>query len=269
MLWSYVKLQLFMLLCGGVGPAFLIFYFVLGRPSDATWMLYLGLLITVFDFLVPPAMIIYGKKSAARTAAFDQSAVLALAQITGITETSTSINDQRVVKLQLHIEGSGFEPFDSQDRVIASVSRLGTITARKVVVLVDPATQKYRIDWERSAMVNGLAPFTVTLAEDNQKYDLSGQAGPLMEVFQIFKANNISLNGKVDLRSNPVVRQQILAVARRAAEEAAAVSQAAPVAAPPQQSIAERLAQLETLRTGGALSEQEYNTQRAQIISMI
>jgi hypothetical protein len=264
-LWRYLKLQLFLLICGGVGPAFLIFYFALGQPSDAKWMMYSGVGITVLDFLIPPALIIYGSKSAARTAAFEQSGVLALAQIMGITETGTRINEQPLVKLQLHISGSGFTPFDSQDRVIASVTRLGNITARKLVVFVDPATQKYKIDWERSALVNGLVPAQFTVAEDNKTYDLSGQAGPLMEILQILKANNVPLNRMVDIRSNPGVRQQILAVVRRAAAEA--VPAATPAA--PQASTAERLAQLETLRTSGALTEPEYNTQRAQIIAEI
>jgi hypothetical protein len=262
MLWRYLKLQLWILICGGVGPAFLIFYFVLGQPSDATWMLYSGVGITVIDFLIPPALIMYSSKSAARRAAFEQSGVLALAEITGITETGTRINDQPLVKLRLHISGSGFEPFDSEDRVIASVTRLGNITARKLVVFVDPTTQKYQIDWERSAWVNGLVPAEFTVSEDNKTYDISGQAGPLMEILQLLKANNVPLN---DIRSNPGVRQQVLAVLRRAAEDQ--VPAAAPAAS--QASTAERLQKLETLRTSGALTEREYNTQRAQIISEI
>jgi hypothetical protein len=86
-----------------------------------------------------------------------------------------------------------------------------------------------------------------------------------MEVFQILKANNVALNRMVDIRSNPELRQQIQAVLRRAAEQQAPA--AAPVA--PQASTAERLQKLETLRTSGAVTEQEYNTQRAQIISEI
>jgi hypothetical protein len=46
------------------------------------------------------------------------------------------------------------------------------------------------------------------------------------------------------------------------------VAQPAPVAAP-QQSVAQRLQELETLRTSGALTEQEYTARRAQIISEI
>jgi hypothetical protein len=258
----YLKLQLFMLVCGAVGPAFLIVYFVSDQASGETWMLYLGLFFTVIDFLIPPALIVYGSKSAARRAAFEQSGVLGLAEITGITETGTTINDQPLVKLQLHISGSGFEPFDTQDKVLAGVTRLGNITARKLVVFVDPATQKHQIDWQRSGWVNGLVPAQFTVAEDNKEYDLTGQAGQLMEILQILKTNNVSVN---DIRSNPAARHQVLAVLRRVAEQQAQVA----VPAAPQASTADRLQNLETLRSSGALTEQEYNTQRAQIISEI
>jgi hypothetical protein len=271
----YLKTQLLVLLCGGlVGPIFLVVYFAVGQQSLLQWMFYVGLLITVADVLIALWLTNFGAKSAAKKAELEQHGVLALAQITGLSETGTRINDQPLVKVDLHIFGPGFVPFDSQDRVIASVTRLGNLTARKLVVLVNPSTHEYQIDWERSALVNGLVPAQFTLAEDNKTYDLSGQAGPLMEILQILKANNIPLNRMVDIRSNPVLRQQIQAVVRRAAEQAQAATAgiaqpAAPVAAPAQQSIAERLQELETLRTSGAVTEQEYTSRRAQIISEI
>lgn len=278
MLWRYLKSQVFVLLCGGlVGPIFLAVYFATGQDNLLKWMFYVGLFVTAADVLVALALANYGAKSAAMTAALEQSGVLALAQITGITETGTRVNDQPVVKLQLHIAGSGFTPFDSADRVIASVTRLGNITARKLVVVVDPATQQYQIDWERSALVNGLVPAQFTVAEDNKTYDLSGQAEPLMEILQILKANSIPVNRMVDVRSNPVLRQQIQAVVRRAASRAAedatvdgppsAASPAAVIA--PVQSIGERLQELETLHTSGALTDEEYASKRAQIIAEI
>lgn len=277
MLARYLKTQLLVLLCGGlVGPIFLVVYFTLGLGSLLQWMLYVGLLITIADVLIALALTNYGTKSAAKTAELEQHGVLALAQITGLTETGTRINEQPLVKVDLHISGPGFVPFDSQDRVIASVTRLGNLTARKLVVLVNPTTQEYRIDWERSALVNGLVPAQFTLAEDNRTYDLSGQAGPLMEILQILKANNVPLNRMVDIRSNPALRQQIQAVVRRVAEQQAPAAQPAPAAAgpapvvtPPQPSIAQRLQELETLRASGALSDQEYTSRRAQIISEI
>ncbi|OBF56380.1 hypothetical protein A5756_11205 [Mycobacterium sp. 852002-53434_SCH5985345] len=279
MLARYLKAQLVVLLCGGlVGPIFLIVYFTLGLGSLLQWMFYVGLLITVADVLIALALANYGAKSSAKTAELEQHGVLALAQITGVTETGTWINNQQVVKVNLHISGPGFLPFDSEDRVIASVTRLGNLSARKVVVLVNPTTNEYRIDWERSALVNGLVPAQFTVAEDNRTYDLSGQAGPLMEILQILKANNVPLNRMVDIRSNPALRQQVQAVVRRAAEQQAPATQAAqpaaaagpaPVVTPPQPSIAQRLQELETLRASGALTDQEYNSRRAQIISEI
>jgi hypothetical protein len=271
----YLKSQLMVLLFGGlVGPIFLVVYFAIGQTSLLSWMFYVGLLITVADVLIALWLTNYGAKSAAKSAELEQHGVLALAQITGLTETGTRINEQPLVKVNLHISGPGLVPFDSQDRVIASITRIGNLTARKLVVLVNPTTQEYQIDWERSALVNGLMPAQFTLAEDNKTYDLSGQAGPLMEILQLLKANNVPLNRMVDMRSNPALREQVQAVVRRAAAQqvpaqAAPAAQPPPVGTPPQQSIAQRLQDLENLRASGALTEEEYNSRRAQIISEI
>jgi hypothetical protein len=280
----YLKSQLVVLLFGGVvGPIFLIVYFALdpmSRPYIA-WMFWMGLFITAADVLIALALANYSAKSAAETAALEQSGVLALAQITGMGETGTRINDQPLIKLDLHVEGPGITPFDTQDRVLASGTRMGNFSARKLVVLVDPATNQYQIDWERSALVNGLVPAQFTLADNNKTYDLSGQAGPLMEILQLLKANGIPLNRMVDVRSNPALREQIQAVVRRAAaqQSPAAPSQAAmpaPVVtpavgplAPSAPSISQRLQELETLRATGMVSEEEYKTRRTQIISEI
>ena len=149
------------------------------------------------------------------------------------------------------------------------------ITNRKLVALVDPATNEYQIDWERSALVGGVMPATFTLAEDNKTYDLSGQAGPLMEILQILKANGIGMNNMIDLRSNPAARAQVQAVVRRAAAAQrapaapapAAAPAAAPYVAPPEPTTAQRLQELETLRATGAISDGEYNTKRQQILT--
>jgi hypothetical protein len=268
----YVKAQLLVLLFGGlVGPIFIIVYFAMGELRDSIVILfYVGILITIADVAIAIWLTKFGAQSAAKKADLEQHGVLALAQITGLTETGTRINDQPMVKVHLHISGSGIVPFDSEDRVIASVTRLGNLTARKLVVLINPTTQQYQIDWERSALVNGLVPAQFTLAEDNKTYDLSGQAGPLMEILQILKANNVPLNRMVDIRSNPVLRQQVQAVVRRAAEDRAPQAAPAPAAVgAPQQPIALRLQELETLRTSGTLTDEEYNTRRAQIIAEI
>jgi hypothetical protein len=270
----YLKAQLVVLLCGGlVGPIFLIVFFGLGPGTREYiwWMFWLGLFITAADVLVAVALAYYGANAADKAAALERRGVLALAQITGMGETGTRINDRPLIKLNLHIEGPGITPFDSQDRVIASVTRMGNFNSRKLVVIVDPATNEYKIDWERSALVNGLVPAQFTVEGDNKTYDLSGQAGPLMEILQLLKANGIPMNRMVDVRSNPGLRQQIQAVVRRAvAQQApAAAPTPTPSFAPPEPSITQRLQELETLRATGAVTEEEYKAKRAQIISEI
>ena len=280
MLGRYIKSQIMVLLCGGlVGPIFLVVYFALGQMGLMSWMLWAGLLITAADVLIALALANFGAKSAAKTQALEQSGVLALAQIVGMHETGTRINEQPLVKIDLQISGPGINPFATQDRVIASITRMPMLTNRKLVALVDPTTNEYQIDWERSALVGGVMPATFTIAEDNRTYDLSGQAGPLMEILQILKANGIGLNNMVDLRSNPAARAQVQAVVRRAAAAqqapaapaaaAPVAAPAAPFAAPPSEptTTAQRLQELETLRATGAISDEEYAAKRQQILS--
>jgi hypothetical protein len=277
MLGRYLKSQMMVLLCGGlVGPIFLVVYFSFGELSMLKWMFYVGLLITAADVLIALALANFGAKSDAKTQMLEATGVLALAQVTGIAETGTRINDQPLVKLSLHVEGPGLTPFDTQDSVLASVSRLPMITGRKLVLLVDPATNQYQIDWNRSALVVGMVPAQFTLADDNRTYDLSGQAAPLMEIMQILKANNVPMNGTIDIRSNPAVRQQVMDVVRRAATQQAPPPAYAPppaqaasftATAPPEPSTSQRLQELETLRATGAISDAEYASKRQQIIS--
>jgi hypothetical protein len=97
-----------------------------------------------------------------------------------------------------------------------------------------------------------------------------------MEIMQILRANNVPMNGTIDIRSNPAVRQQVMAVVRRAA--AGQPAGAAPAAPPPayvpppmppmpEASTAQRLQELETLRATGSITEAEYAAKRQQILA--
>jgi hypothetical protein len=284
MLARYLKaLFIANLFSGFTGPIFLAIYFVLPRVfgsasyGDGTgytvdtqqsiqWMLWLGLLITTATAFAAVWLAKRGIKTSAKSAALHQTGVLALAQITGLGETGMRINERPVVSLDLHIAGPGFA-FDDRKRVTVDISKQAIVTARKLVVLVDPNTREYEIDWQASGLIAGVVPAQISVAEDNKTYDLSGQAGPLMEILQIYKTNNLPISGSVDLRSNPAVRQQVVAVVRRFAEQPA--NGAGGMVAPPQQSVAQRLESLENLRASGALSEPEYATARQKVIADI
>jgi hypothetical protein len=290
MLKRYIKAQLIVLVCGGIiGPIWIVAYFVLPgligsqfgsygswvssmTQQGAQWMIWAGLLVTLADVIVALWLANRGARSSARTSALYQTGVLTMAQITGLRETGMRINERPVVSLDLHIAGPGFE-FDSQKRVTVDIAKQAIVTARKLVVIVDPSTGQYEIDWQASGLVSGVVPAQFTSTEDNKTYDLSGQAGPLMEILQIYKANNLPFGGTVDLRSYPAVRQQVMAVVRRAAAQqqpapaAAAATVAPPMVAPPRPSVAQRLQELETLRASGVISDGEYTAKREKLIS--
>jgi Short C-terminal domain len=273
MLGRYLKAQLTVLLCGGlVGPIFLIVYFALGpvaRPYIG-WMFWVGLLITAGDVLVALWLTQAGVKSAARHEELAQRGVLVLAQITGISDTSWFVNEQQMIKVNLHFEVPGYPGFDTHETMASSPTRMQILNAHKLVALVEPGTQKYEIDWNASALIAGMVPAQFTLAEDNRTYDLRGQAGPLMEIIQILRANNVPMNGTIDIRSNPVARRQVMDVVRRAAAVQPGAGALAPAAAPPpapRPAPAQRLQELETLRATGAITEAEYTAKRQQILS--
>jgi hypothetical protein len=277
MLMRYLKCQLMVLVFGGiVGPIFLAIGLA-GVPVVGTMFLWMGLFITVIDVVVAIVWANYGAKSAAKTQALETTGVLGLGRFMGMGETGTRINDVPLVKLRLRVEGPGITPFDTEDSVLAQATRMPILSRGHVVVLVDPATSEYQIDWSRSALVSGMVPAQFTLAEDNRTYDLSGQVGPLMEIMQILKANGVPMDGTIDIRSNPVVRQQVMNVVRRAAQQgqgqapmappASAAPQQYAVAAPPQPSVSQRLQELETLRATGTISEAEYTAKRQQILA--
>ncbi len=269
-LWRYVRVQLFVLLCGIVGPIFLVVYFVLGPDPLLKWMFWTGLLITVLDVVIALAITAAGSNKAAEKQQLEATGVLALAQVTAIGETGTRINDQPLVRLDLQISGPGLTPFSTQDSVIASLTRLPMITSRNLVALVDPVTNDYQIDWGRSALVSGAMPATFSVAEDNRTYDLTGQTEPLMEILQVLKSHNIGVDSMIDLRSNPAARQHVQAIVRRAAARQAPpppVPGAAPLVPDAAPTTARRLEELETLRATGSITEGEYRTKREQIIA--
>ena len=132
-------------------------------------MLWAGLLITVADVLVALWLANRGAQSSAKSAALHQTGVLTMAQITGLAETGMRINERPVVNLDLHITGPGFE-FDDRKRVTVDISKQAIVTARKLVVLVDPNTREYEIDWQASALIAGVVPAQFT--EHRGQHDL-------------------------------------------------------------------------------------------------
>jgi hypothetical protein len=258
------------------------------QPDD-TAFLWLGVALTVGSVVLGVvAGHFIGKgadkaeQSQQRRAQLRQRGVLALAQVTGWAETGMSINDRPVVRVSLHVEWPGLAPFDTEARVTVGVTAMPVLAGRRLVVLMDPATRDCEIDMQASALVSGVMPMQLAVAEDNRTYDITGQAGPVMEILQILRSNGIPFGGSLDLRSNPVVREQVLEIVRQNAAARPPVRPGAPqfspaaaaqnpasawLPPPPQPSAAQRLQELQTLRVTGAITESEYAAKRRQVIA--
>ncbi len=263
MVGRYLKAQLTVLLCGGlVGPIFLAVYFALGpmaRPA-INWMFWVGLVVTAVDVLAALGLANATASSAARRDRLSRQGVMVPARITGISDTSWFVNDQQMIKVNLRIEVPGFAPFDAQETMAASPTRMRILNSHTLVALVEPGTQKYEIDWAASALIAGAVPAQFTLDEDQQTYDLTGQVGPLMSILQVLHLNGVPLTGTIDIRSNPVARQQVMEIVRNAAATP-------PADAQPSLTVSQRLQQLDTLRATGAISEDEYTAKRQEILA--
>jgi hypothetical protein len=293
--WRHLIAQVVVFICGGLtGPIFLAVYFLSDEKDDLAWMLWIGAAITVGSVVVGVVVahfIGWGvtklEQSQQRRALLQQRGVLALAEITGYTETGVSINDRPVVKVRLSVMGQqGLAPFDTEVRVTMGVTAMPLLAARRLVVLVDPATRDCEVELQASALVTGLMPMKFVVAEDNRTYDITGQAGPVMEILRILRAYGVPLGGSFDLRSNLAMREQVLEIVRRNAAGQQApwpgAQQPSPPAAapnpasaawypppPPTPSAAQRLQELETLRATGAITESEYAAKRQQVIASL
>ena len=71
------------------------------------------------------------------------------------------------------------------------------------------------------------------------------------------------MHGDIDIRSNPVVREQVMAIVRRTAAPPpvpTAVASLGPT-------VSQRLEQLQALHAAGAITDAEYNAKRQEILA--
>ncbi|TDZ95781.1 hypothetical protein CCUG60885_01915 [Mycobacteroides salmoniphilum] len=257
----FLKILAFSLLCGIVGPIFIVMYYVIDQPATS-WMLYSGVGITIGIVVLAFVLTLIFTRTDETRKLLEANGILALADVVAANETGMRVNDQPVIKLTLQIHGDGISPFRAETRTRVSVLQVPALSRGKLVVLVAPGTEQFQIDWQRSALLNGQVPAKFTSSSQGREYDLTGQAGPLFEIMKVLKANGIGTDGVVDIRSNPVVRQQIDAILRRTEG-----AERAPSADPtPTGSVADRLAELDRLKLASLVSEAEYNTKRAEIL---
>ncbi|AZG48288.1 hypothetical protein D7316_04905 [Gordonia insulae] len=265
---SFLKIFGFVMLCGIVGPIFLVAYFLIDEPGTE-WMLWTGLGVTLLDVAIALFVARLSIGGQQRSARLRTTGRMAVAEIRGVEQTNVQINDQPLMKLDLHIHGEGVAPFDTQKRTVVPIFQQPMLHRRTLAVLVDPTTNEYEIDWQGTALLTGSVPAQFTSGEDGRTYDLTGQTEPLIKILEILRQYDVSASGSIDLRSNPHARQAVMDVVRTYVDGGAVGPGREEGAPSPARTSGERLAELEGLRLRGAINDQEYAAARQRILDSI
>ena len=145
---NFVKTLAFMLVCGIVGPIFLVIYFASGSSDLIGWMLWTGLGVTLLDVLIAFLIAIGRTNGQRKTYRLQQVGRRGLAEIVSIEQTGVRINDQPLLNLHVRIHGDDIAPFEAQAKSVIPDFRLPLLYQGPTPVLVDPETQEWEFDWD-------------------------------------------------------------------------------------------------------------------------
>ncbi|WGY01856.1 SHOCT domain-containing protein [Nocardioides sp. QY071] len=168
LLGSYLPPVLFLLVCGVVGPIFLVMGIAMGDQPDAGWLLPIGVSITVLD-LVIGVLIGRGRyRSAKKLHRLRTNGRPARGQVLSFDSTNVRINDQPLLKLRLRIHGDDVAPFEVESRTVVPDLRMPLLYTGELPVLVDPESREWEIDWDAAEPVAPLRP-SVAVRPPDQK----------------------------------------------------------------------------------------------------
>ena len=105
---TFVPILLFTLLCGIVGPIFLVAYFLIDDPLTG-WMFYAGLGITVADVVIGyfVAQSLYRRRH--KRYNLEQNGRFGIGEVRSVDQTNVRINGQPMMKISLAISGDGIQ----------------------------------------------------------------------------------------------------------------------------------------------------------------
>lgn len=145
---NFVKTLAFMLVCGIVGPIFLIIYFSSSDHDLIGWMLWTGLGVTLLDVLIAFLIAIGRTNGQRKTFRLQQVGRRGVAEILSVEQTGVRINDQPLLDLKVRISGADIAPFEASSKTVIPDFRLPLLYAGPTPVLVDPETREWEFDWD-------------------------------------------------------------------------------------------------------------------------
>ncbi len=174
-----------MLLCGIVGPVFLVAGLVVDAP-EAGWMLPTGIAITALDVLIALLVARGRTRSQQRMYRLRTRGRTAVGRVLSFEQTNVRINDQPQVVIRMRIEGADLTPFEVQARTVVPDVRIPLLHAGELPVLIDPETHEWEIDWSAARPVT--TPVAAPVAEVEQR----SAAERLIELDELLRKDLVS-----------------------------------------------------------------------------
>lgn len=163
-----VPITLFILLCGIVGPIFLVVGLATDGP-DAAWLIPIGLLITALDVGIGVTIGWFRTQAQHKSHRLHTRGRRARAQVLSFEDTNVTINDKPVMLIRLRIHGGGVTTFEAEDRQVIAPMRMPLLHSPELPVLVDPETLEWEIDWDSARPVAAWTPASENFPPESEQ----------------------------------------------------------------------------------------------------
>lgn len=191
LLRAVLPITLFMLLCGIVGPIFLIMGLSVDDEPGTGWLLPTGIGITALDLAIGLLVGRARYRSQKKVYRLRQQGRPAQAQVLSFEQTGVEINGQPLLDLKLRIHGNDIAPFDVDSKKIVPTMRMPLLYAGDLPVLVDPESKEWEFDWA-SARATPPTPPVATVAEPAGPVDPRTAGERLAELDDLLRRDLVS-----------------------------------------------------------------------------
>jgi hypothetical protein len=260
--------------------------FTIALPWVGIGQIWIGVAV-----LVGVIYLIIGRR-AARMEGMRQTGLPGTAQVLGMEQTGTYINENPVVKMKLQVQAQGLAPYQVEKKATVPLIAIGMLgTGRPLTVYVNPQDHEdIFIDWSGqpgggmagAPVTAGSMPFTFAFP-DGSSVDLSSDAAAQQEILDVLRAKGLDpSSGTLDLRSNPDARSAVLDViarrgyrvpesARQGATAGAAGAGGAPASPDPTDTRpgVDRLVELQQMKDKGLISDEDFEETKDRILKTL
>ena len=145
---SVVPALLFTLLCGVVGPIFLVMGLTVDGSEPGTgWLLPVGVVVTVIDVVLGVVIGLGRHGSRVRHYRLCRNGRPATGRVLSFEQTSMRVGEQPVVRLRMRIEGHDVTPYEVQASLAIPEVRIPLLYGGELPLLLDTETDEWEIDW--------------------------------------------------------------------------------------------------------------------------